>query len=164
MDIVYTLQPYSTPLDKDPSQWPKQEDWRIMVNLPYVSERSVAIKKDFESYKHQERSSSYWQRWEKFSSTLDPIPHYKTMCTVYCIACHNCPATYMGQTSRSLSQRLKQHRSALTNSHRWEFVIGPVDDMTGIQCTFCNHQVLGNCRTCIGYLSYHQLDQCEDYS
>ncbi len=36
---------------------------------------------------------------------------------VYQIGCQECPATYVGQTGRTLTQRLKEHKSALTNAH-----------------------------------------------
>ncbi len=36
---------------------------------------------------------------------------------VYQIGYQDCPATYVGQTGRTLTQRLKEHKSTLTNAH-----------------------------------------------
>ena len=46
----------------------------------------------------------------------DPVPDGRKMGVVYQIACKNCPAMCIGQT-RSLSQRFKEHKSALVNAH-----------------------------------------------
>ena len=35
----------------------------------------------------------------------------------YQIGCQDCSATYVGQTGRTLAQRLNKHKSALTNAH-----------------------------------------------
>ncbi len=47
----------------------------------------------------------------------DPVPMEMKTGVVYQIGCQECPATYVGQTGRTLTQRLKEHKSALTNAH-----------------------------------------------
>ena len=45
----------------------------------------------------------------------DPVPKQERASVVYHIPCNNCPQAYIGQTSRTLTQRLKEHQWAVHN-------------------------------------------------
>ena len=45
----------------------------------------------------------------------DPVPQLERPGVVYHIPCTNCPQAYIGQTGRTLTQHLKEHRRAVTN-------------------------------------------------
>ena len=40
----------------------------------------------------------------------------EALSVVYRIPCTNCPRTYIGQTGRTLTQRLKEHQRAVRNA------------------------------------------------
>ena len=45
----------------------------------------------------------------------DPVPKQERVGVVYHIPCNNCPQAYIGQTSRTLTQRPKEHQRAVRN-------------------------------------------------
>ena len=47
----------------------------------------------------------------------DPIPKEDKAGVVYQIPCSNCPQTYIGQTGRTLGQRLKEHKKAVKDKN-----------------------------------------------
>ena len=46
----------------------------------------------------------------------DPVPSLKKPNVVYCIPCAMCPAVYVGQTSRPLETRLKEHKDPVKHA------------------------------------------------
>ena len=43
----------------------------------------------------------------------DPVPPEAKSGTVYCVSCSGCPASYVGQTGRTVRDRVKEHKYAL---------------------------------------------------
>ena len=46
----------------------------------------------------------------------DPIPKQERSCVVYRIPCTNCTRAYIGQTSRTLAQQIKDHQRSVRYS------------------------------------------------
>jgi len=52
----------------------------------------------------------------KWGTLKDPVLSLKKPNVVYCIPCAMCPAVYVGQTSRPLETRLKEHKDAVKHA------------------------------------------------
>ena len=72
----------------------------------------------------------------------DPVPQGMKSGVVYQVGCQDCPATYVGQTARALSQRLKEHKSALTNGHPEKSAIAEHAMDTGHTIDWDNAQIM----------------------
>ena len=50
-------------------------------------------------------------------SQKDRVPFQQKAGVIYRIPCNGCPRVYVGQTGRTLAQRLKEHKRALVSGH-----------------------------------------------
>ncbi|CAH8464949.1 unnamed protein product [Schistosoma rodhaini] len=92
-----------------------QKDWKSTVVIPYRSETSEEIKRILN--KHDIRV--YFRTCDTIRSSLvkvkDRLPKEEQQNIVYEINCQDCNAAYVGETSRQLKVRLKEHKQCLKN-------------------------------------------------
>ena len=62
---------------------------------------------------HQGCFPSFWTLRQELVHPKDPVPELRRKGVVYAIPCDQCPRCYVGQTGRSLEQRLGEHHRAL---------------------------------------------------
>ncbi|CAH8593030.1 unnamed protein product [Schistosoma guineensis] len=90
-----------------------RKEWKYTVVIPYRSETSEEIKRILN--KHDIRV--YFRANNTLRSTLvkvkDKLAKEEQQNIVYEIRCHDCNATYVGETSRQLNVRLKEHKQCL---------------------------------------------------
>ena len=94
-----------------------QDDPRATITMPYIRGTSEAIKRLLNPLDIRTQFRPVTTLRNLLVHIKDPVPMEMKTGVVYQIGCQDCPATYVGQTGRTLSQRLKEHKSALTNAH-----------------------------------------------
>jgi len=87
------------------------------VTIPYVRGTSEAIRRVLAPLDIRTQFHPTTTLRRLLVHVKDPVPMEMTTGVVYQIGCQDCAATYVGQTGRSLSTRIKEHKSALTNAH-----------------------------------------------
>ena len=75
----------------------------------------------------------------------DPVPQQERPYVVYHIPCTNCPQAYIGQTGRTLTQHLKEHRRAVTNGDLATSALAEHAHSTGHPINWTEARVIATC-------------------
>ena len=88
---------------------PIAEKPKATVVIPYVNQISEKIKRILSDVGIRAVSKAKNWQWELCKGIKDAIPIEKTKGVVYEINCSDCDASYIGETTRSLEIRRKEH-------------------------------------------------------
>ena len=75
----------------------------------------------------------------------DLIPKQERSCAVYRILCTNCPRAYIGQTSRTLAQQIKEHQRSVRYSDIATSVLAEHSNSTGHPIQWDEVHVIDTC-------------------
>jgi hypothetical protein len=142
----------------NPSRGEERRPFRSFVSIPYCGRKSEAVAATLR--KHDIRVSfKPWNRIEsKLVCTRQPDPS-KIKNAVYKINCKNCHVSYVGETSRFVMTRVKEHRRDETKCMKdpTSELVAHVQD-TGHTFDFDNVSVLARNKT-----KYHDRLFCESF-
>ena len=83
------------------------------VIIPYIQGQSEAIRRVLKDLDIQTCFTPVSTLRQMLSHPKDPIPTMKKSGVVYRIPCADCGKSYVGQTGRNLSLRIKEHKKAV---------------------------------------------------
>ena len=83
------------------------------VTIPYVQGQSEAIRRVLQGLYIQTSFAPATSLRRILSHPKDPVPSSNKSGVVYQIPCADCNKSYIGQTGRNLSQRIKEHQKAV---------------------------------------------------
>ena len=83
------------------------------VTIPYVQGQSEAIRRVLQGLDIQTSFAPATSLRRILSHPKDPVPSSNKSGVVYQIPCADCNKSYIGQTGRNLSQRIKEHQKAV---------------------------------------------------
>ena len=83
------------------------------VIIPYIQGQSEAIRRVLKDLDIQTCFTPVSTLRQMLSHPKDPIPTMKKSGVVYRIPCADCDKSYVGQTGRNLSVRIKEHKKAV---------------------------------------------------
>ena len=89
-------------------------DVSAYVTIPYIKGTLEAIKRVLNPLGIRTSFRPINTLW-RIVHSKDPVPKHERASVVYRIPCNNCPQAFIGQTSRTLTQRLKEHQRAVRN-------------------------------------------------
>ena len=120
-------QRHSYPSQKQPS--PSQAPTTTAhTTIPYIRGTSEAIRRIFSPLGIRTTFCPTNTLRRLLVHPKDPVPERERSCVIYRIPCTNCPRAYIGQTSRTLSQRVKEHQRSVRNSDiEWQSTLTPLD-------------------------------------
>ena len=104
------LTPHSTP----PSEL---DTLKAVVVIPYVKHLSESIRRILSPLKIRTCFRPHWTLRQALVNLKDWVPLQQKAGVIYRIPCSGYPRVYVGQTGRTLAQRLKEHKRALVNGH-----------------------------------------------
>ena len=87
------------------------------IVLPYINGLSEAVRRILAPFHVRTNFRPAHTLRKGLVCVKDSIPHEQKSGVVYYIPCSTCPKTYIGQTSRSFLQRVKEHRRALATGN-----------------------------------------------
>ena len=90
---------------------PAQAKSSTFILLPYIDGLSQKLQRIFKTYGVSTCFKPHNTLRKLLVSPKDPTPNERKAGVVYEIPCEECPKTYIGQTVRQLSERLKEHKS-----------------------------------------------------
>ena len=85
------------------------------VTLPYIQGQSEAICHILNEFNIRTSFRPVTTLRKMLSHLKDPIPTLNKTGVVYRIPCVDCDGSYVGQTGKSLGQRIKEHRKAVAS-------------------------------------------------
>ena len=85
----------------------------IRVTIPYVQGQSEAIRRIIRSLDIQVIFRPLTTLRKMISRPKDPTSIFSQTGVVYNISCQECSSSYVGQTGRSLQQRIREHKRAV---------------------------------------------------
>ena len=94
--------------DVAPSQPKEREDQRIVVTIPYIRGVSESICRVLGAFDIRTQFRPLTTLRNMLVRVKDPVPQGMKSGVVYQVGCQDCPATYVGQTGKALSQRLNR--------------------------------------------------------
>ena len=86
---------------------------RTSVTIPYIRGLSQSIRRVLSYLDIRVAFRPFWTLRQELVHPKDPVPELRRKGVVYAIPCDQCPRCYVGQTGRSLEQRLGEHHRAL---------------------------------------------------
>ena len=91
-------------------------DPKATIVLPYIRNVSECIKRILLPLDIRTCFKPYTTFRQLLVHAKDPIPIDSQTGVIYKVSCGTCSDSYVGQTGRSISHRLKEHKRALTSS------------------------------------------------
>ena len=102
--------PHSTPP-------PELDTPKAVVVIPYVKHLSESIRRILSPLMIRTCFRPHRTLKQALVNLKDRVPLQQKAGVIYRIPCSGCPRVYVGQTGRTLAQRLKEHKRALVNGH-----------------------------------------------
>ncbi len=106
-----------------------RKEWTKTISIPYVPGKSEAIRRILNKVNIQVALSSQNPLGKALSKVKDDIPMEDQGNLIYKLSCNDCDAVYVGETSRALADRIREHRALHTkfqkiwlNSPTWKEV------------------------------------------
>ena len=128
-------QPTRSPDDSDPTP--------VRICLPYFEHQSEALRRILAPYNIKVTFRPLTSLRRVLSHPKDPTPLLSQSGVVYRIGCLVCDACYIGQTSHTLIQRLKEHRRAVENRDCQSSALAEHSSLTGHRIDWDGITVLG---------------------
>jgi len=85
--------------------------------LPYIKGTSEPIKRILSNHNMKVAQKPYQTIGNLFPKPKDPVPKDQTRGAIYSIPCKDCDKSYIGETRRKFSTRLKEHQKAVEHKH-----------------------------------------------
>ena len=92
-----------------------EQEWRTTASIPYVRGVSEAIRRILTPLHIRTVSRALSVKWTLMKGVKDNIPPEKEPGVVYAIGCMECREVYIGETSRTAEQRVKEHKAHVTH-------------------------------------------------
>ena len=86
---------------------------RTSVNISYIHGLSQSIRRVLSHLDIRVAFRPFQTLSQELVHPKDPVPELRRTGVIYTIPCDQCPRCYIGQTGRSMEQRLGEHRRAL---------------------------------------------------
>ena len=83
---------------------------KAVASIPYVKGVSQAIGRILAPLDIKTVTSTTQRRWGVMKGAKDSFPLARQPGVVYALGCKDCPAVYVGETTRTAEQRAKEHR------------------------------------------------------
>ena len=92
---------------------------RTSITIPYIHRLSQSICRVLSHLDIRVAFCPFRTLRQELVHPKDPVPELQRKGVVYTIPCDQCPRCYVGQTGRSLEQRLGGHHRALRKGMCW---------------------------------------------
>ncbi len=99
-----------------PNQVPLERNWTSTVCIPYVPKISEAIRRTLNPEGIRVAFTSTNTLGKSLTHVKDAIPKDKASQLVYKLSCQDCTTEYIGETSRSVADRMKEHLQLAKNN------------------------------------------------
>ena len=93
------------------------DDKKGFCILPYVKGTTEPIKRILNNYNIKVALKPHHTIGNLFPKPKDPVPKDQTRGAIYSIPCEVCDKSYIGETKRKFSTRLKEHQKAVEKKH-----------------------------------------------
>ncbi|KAL9989412.1 hypothetical protein ACROYT_G003959 [Oculina patagonica] len=103
------------PFSQTPATAP--DDKKGFCTLPYVKGTTEPIKRILSNYNIKVALKPHQTIGNLFPKPKDPVPKDQTRGAIYSIPCQDCDKSYIGETKRKFSTRLKEHQKAVEDKH-----------------------------------------------
>ena len=113
------------------------------VTIPYVKYTSEAIRRILSPLGIKTTFQPINTLRQLIVHPKDPIPKEDKAGVVYQIPCSDCPQTYIGQTGRTLGQRIKEHKKAVKDRNVITFALAEHTCQTGHTIDWSRTEILG---------------------
>ena len=90
---------------------------KAVVVIPYVKHLSESIRRILSPLKIRTCFRPHRTLRQALVNLKARVPFQQKAGVIYRIPCSGCPRVYVGQTGRTLAQRLKEHKRALVSGH-----------------------------------------------
>ena len=130
-----------------PSQTPKVT---TSTTIPYIKGTSEAIRRVLPPLGIRTTFRPTNTLRQLLVCPKDTVPQLERPGVVYHIPCTNCPQVYIGQTGRTLTQRLKEHRRAVTNGDLATSALAEHAHSTGHPINWTEAHVIATCSHTFG--------------
>ena len=114
-----------------------------VVTIPYVINTSEAIRRILTTLGIKRTFQPINTLKQLLVHLKDPIPKEDKAGVVYQFPCSNCPQTYIGQTGRTLGQRLKEHKKAVKDKNIMTSALAEHTCQTGHTIDWSQTEILG---------------------
>ena len=95
----------------------EKQQIKATASIPYVQGITEAISRILAPIGIRTVSRKTSLKWSVMRGAKDQIPGEKEPGVVYVLGCKECPKVYVGETSRTATQRMKEHQSHVRNGH-----------------------------------------------
>ena len=112
------------------------------VTIPYVKNTSEAIRRILPPLGIKTTFQPINTLRQLIVHPKDPIPKEDKAGVVYQIPCSDCPQTYIGQTGRTLGQRIKEHKKAVKDRNVITSALAEHTCQTGHTIDWCQTEIL----------------------
>ena len=119
------------------------EDKKVIAAIPYVEGTSERIARILRPYNILVAHKPLTTLRDVLTKVKDPSPKNSRVGAIYKIACSKCPASYVGETGRTLRCRVKEHKRCIANKDTGNRIA--VHHMT------TNHQMDWKRATCLEF-------------
>jgi hypothetical protein len=116
------------------------------VTIPYIKNTSEAVRRNLTPLGIKTAFKPVNTLRQLVVHPKDPIPKEDRAEVVYQIPCSDCPQSYIGQTGRTLGQRLKEHQRAVRDNHVATSALAEHTHKTGHNIDWTGTKILETCR------------------
>ena len=85
--------------------------------LPYIKGTTESSKRVLSNYNIKVAQEPHQTIGNLFPKPKDPVPKDQTCGAIYSIPCKDCDKSYIGETKRKFSTRLKEHQKVVEHKH-----------------------------------------------
>ena len=131
--VIHASKP-KRPSQQTPATVP--DDKKGFCILPYVKGTTEPIKRILSNYNIKDALKPHHTIGNLFPKPKDPVPKDQIRGAIYSIPCQGCDKSYIGETKRKFSTRLKKHQKAVVNKHSHKSALAE-------HCLHWPHHLLG---------------------
>ncbi len=140
-----------TPEVPSEDQRTNQDSEPRWTTLPYINGISETLARHLRSHNIKVKHKPMATLRTALVKAKDTIPLEAKAGVIYQFPCKGCTAKYVGETSKALKTRMKQHKAAIRN--RYMSYLTTVHSLdTGHQLAFDEAQIIGQAQTKAGRL------------
>ena len=129
----------------DPAPLSQPPNVTTSATIPYIKGTSEAIRQVLSPLGIRTTFHPINTLRQPLVHPKDQVPQQERPGVVYCIPCTNCPRTYIGQTGRTLTQRLKEHQRAVRNADTATSALAEHAHSTGDPVNWTEARVIDTC-------------------